>query len=61
MYLQFVILLKNWLLFGSFFLSSCCFEFAWNIHYHDMGTERAKVHVKVCGLFGNAQTVEEVA
>ena len=27
---------------------SCCFEFAWNIHYHDISTECALVCVKVC-------------
>ncbi len=39
--------------YGSLLLvlcwKSCCFEFAWNIHYHDMSTKCAKVCVKVRG------------
>ena len=30
---------------------SCCFEFAWNNHYHEIGTERARIPVKVCNLW----------
>ena len=30
-------------------LESCCFEFTWNIHYHELGTERAISLIQVCG------------
>ena len=29
-------------------LESCCFEFTWNIHYHELGTERAISLIQVC-------------
>ena len=29
-------------------LESCCFESAWNIHYHELGTERAISLIQVC-------------
>ena len=29
-------------------LESCCFESAWNNHYHELGTERAICLIQVC-------------
>ena len=29
-------------------LESCCLEFAWNNHYHELGTERAISLIQVC-------------
>ena len=31
-------------------LESCCLEFAWNNHYHELGTERAISLIQVCVL-----------
>ena len=38
-----VLWLPSFCLWGS-----CCFEFAWNIHYHELGTERAISLIQVC-------------
>ena len=29
-------------------LESCCLEFVWNNHYHELGTERAISLIQVC-------------
>ena len=39
--------------------NSCCFEFAWNNHYHELGTERAISLIQVCNLWWMSDKVPQ--
>ena len=41
------------------FWKSCWFEFAWNIHYHELGTERAISLIQVCILWWMSDKVPQ--
>ena len=49
-----VLWLPSFCLWGS-----CCFEFAWNIHYHELGTERAISLIQVCILWWMSDKVPQ--
>ena len=40
-------------------LESCCLEFAWNNHYHELGTERAISLIQVCILWWMSDKVPQ--
>ena len=40
-------------------LESCCFECTWNIHYHELGTERAISLIQVCILWWMSDKVPQ--
>ena len=40
-------------------LESCCFESAWNNHYHELGTERAICLIQVCILWWMSDKVPQ--
>ena len=40
-------------------LESCCLEFAWNNHYHELGTERAISPIQVCILWWMSDKVPQ--
>ena len=42
-----------------FMLESCCFEFAWNILSHELGTERAINLIQVCNLWWMSDKVPQ--
>ena len=45
--------------FSFLSLESCCFESAWNNDYHELGTERAIIPVKVCNLWWMSDKVPQ--
>ena len=44
---------------GSSCWKSCCFESAWNNHYHELGTERAISLIQVCILWWMSDKVPQ--